>query len=234
MTSEKLALYLRAALEWIDAVPKDVADRLPAMPGFDRDEADAALAGMPSGKMAPVQGYPRGIPWEMHLQAYDVYCKKYGKQEALITGWCRGGFGTRELDDFIPGWREKLTERTALVNQIKELQEALADTKQRLAAKLQSVTAQFVEFDDGSKAYVDSWTGGAHELGPFGGITLRFVAADGTATVRGYQALDTLPVVIRNDTQDPSLILNDLAVRMYAERHMVTVEEARKALAEVK
>jgi hypothetical protein len=38
------AFYLRAALDWIDAIPKEVADRLPAMPGFDRDEAEAAIA----------------------------------------------------------------------------------------------------------------------------------------------------------------------------------------------
>jgi len=50
----------------------------------------------------------------------------------------------------------------------------------------------FVTFDDGSKVLIDSWTGAAHETGWFGGITLRFVAADGVQTVRGYQALDTL------------------------------------------
>jgi hypothetical protein len=40
---DQLAEYLRFALEWIDAVPDDVASRLPAMPGFDRDAAEAAL-----------------------------------------------------------------------------------------------------------------------------------------------------------------------------------------------
>lgn len=35
--------YLRYALEWIDAVPADVVGRLPAMPGFDRDEAEALM-----------------------------------------------------------------------------------------------------------------------------------------------------------------------------------------------
>ena len=32
---------LRAALDWIDAVPKDVV--LPTMPGFDRDEVEELL-----------------------------------------------------------------------------------------------------------------------------------------------------------------------------------------------
>ena len=36
--------YLKAALEWIDAIPDDVASALPAMPGFDRDKAEAALS----------------------------------------------------------------------------------------------------------------------------------------------------------------------------------------------
>lgn len=35
---------LRFALDWIDAVPKEVVDRLPAMPGFDRDFAETILA----------------------------------------------------------------------------------------------------------------------------------------------------------------------------------------------
>lgn len=61
-------------------------------------------------KRAPVQGYTQGIPWEMHLRAYNEYCKQYGPQKALIEGWCRGGFATGELDLFIPGWRDELEE----------------------------------------------------------------------------------------------------------------------------
>lgn len=40
--SAKMAEALEAALAWIDAVPADTP--LPAMPGFDRDDVDAALA----------------------------------------------------------------------------------------------------------------------------------------------------------------------------------------------
>jgi hypothetical protein len=61
-------------------------------------------------RLAPVQGYAAGIPWSMHLRAYDAYCKKYRPQQALIEGNCRGGFGDTELDEFIPGWREELSE----------------------------------------------------------------------------------------------------------------------------
>ncbi len=32
---------LRAALDYIDAIPKDAASRFPGMPGFDRDEVEA-------------------------------------------------------------------------------------------------------------------------------------------------------------------------------------------------
>lgn len=63
-------------------------------------------------KIAPVQGYPPGIPWHMHLRAYEAYCKKWGPQPALINlegRNCRGGFGTGELDEFIPGWRDEVS-----------------------------------------------------------------------------------------------------------------------------
>lgn len=72
-------------------------------------------------KIAPVQGYAAGIPWSMHLRAYDAYCKKYGRQEALIDlegRGCRGGFGVGELDDFIPGWREEVSEINRLKAEI--------------------------------------------------------------------------------------------------------------------
>lgn len=39
--NKELVEVLQAALEWIDAVPKDT--QLPAMPGFDRDWADEVL-----------------------------------------------------------------------------------------------------------------------------------------------------------------------------------------------
>ena len=63
-------------------------------------------------KHAPVQGYSAGIPWSMHLRAYDMYCKKYSPQPALVDlekNNCRGGFGTEELDEFVPGWRDELS-----------------------------------------------------------------------------------------------------------------------------
>lgn len=51
------------------------------------------------------------------LKAYEVYSHVYGKQEALITGHCRGGFATGELIAFLYArsfpkneWRQRVEE----------------------------------------------------------------------------------------------------------------------------
>jgi hypothetical protein len=72
-----------------------------------------APATEPREKRAPVQGFPKGIPWEMHLRAYKEYCARFGSQPSLIEGWCRGGFHAGELDLFIPGWRDELKGKSA-------------------------------------------------------------------------------------------------------------------------
>lgn len=40
-------------------------------------------------------------PQVVTLRAYEVYKHVFGAQEALITGHCRGGFGTGELIAFL-------------------------------------------------------------------------------------------------------------------------------------
>lgn len=40
-------------------------------------------------------------PVAVTMRAYEVYCHLYGPQEALVTGWCRGGFGVGELVAFL-------------------------------------------------------------------------------------------------------------------------------------
>jgi hypothetical protein len=85
--------------------------RLEIDPLLDQLEQAKKALEIHTGKKAPVQGYAPGIPWDMHMEAYAAYCKKYGKQDALIEGWCRGGFGTEELDMFIPGWRDEIKRR---------------------------------------------------------------------------------------------------------------------------
>lgn len=91
------------------------------------DEIDYAITALraalaaPERKMAPVQGWPQGIPWSLHLEAYAAYCKKWSPQPALIDlegRNCRGGFGTDELDEFIPGWRERASEIAQLRSEL--------------------------------------------------------------------------------------------------------------------
>lgn len=51
------------------------------------------------------------------MKAYEVYCHCYGKQEALVTGECRGGFSSGELIAFLYAatfpkaeWRQRVEE----------------------------------------------------------------------------------------------------------------------------
>lgn len=41
------------------------------------------------------------VPKAVTMRAYEVYCYVYAPQEALVTGWCRGGFSTGELVAFL-------------------------------------------------------------------------------------------------------------------------------------
>lgn len=79
-----------------------------------REAARAALAAAEKvrvGRRAKVQGYSAGIPWALHVEAWDAYAKKYGTSQSAERLNERGGFGTRELDMFVPGWRDRLSER---------------------------------------------------------------------------------------------------------------------------
>ncbi len=56
-------------------------------------------------------------PVAVTMKAYEVYCKLYGPLEALVTGECRGGFGTNELIAFLYAasfpkneWRSRVDE----------------------------------------------------------------------------------------------------------------------------
>ena len=93
-------------------------------------EAGARAHRVQKEKIAPVQGWPQGVPWSLHLEAYAAYCKKWSPQPALIDlegRNCRGGFGTEELDIFIPGWRERVSEITTLKKRVAELESGLAE-----------------------------------------------------------------------------------------------------------
>ncbi|MCP4339848.1 MAG: hypothetical protein GY799_13395 [Desulfobulbaceae bacterium] len=55
----------------------------------------------------PVQTQENGrkgqgrISKNVTARAYEVYCHVYGKQEAMVTGGCRGGFSSGELIAFL-------------------------------------------------------------------------------------------------------------------------------------
>ena len=73
-------------------------------------------------KTHPVQtvrnrGEQGRAPVVVTMRAYEVYCHVYGPQPALVTGWCRGGFGTGELIAFLYAypfpqsqWRDRVDE----------------------------------------------------------------------------------------------------------------------------
>jgi hypothetical protein len=93
------------------------------------DPAPSVAPEPPKEKIAPVQGWPQGIPWSLHLEAYAAYCKRWSPQPALIDlegRGCRGGFGVQELDEFIPGWRDKVSEIGKLRVEVSELRSQLA------------------------------------------------------------------------------------------------------------
>ena len=56
-------------------------------------------------KLHPVQGTSTHqvtqLRTEVTLRAYEVYCHVHGKQEAMVTGGCRGGFSTGEIIAFL-------------------------------------------------------------------------------------------------------------------------------------
>lgn len=64
--SKELNSVARAALDYIDALPKDVVASLPAMPGFDRDWAENVLAGgVPSDVLEQVAPIDRRFMVDM-------------------------------------------------------------------------------------------------------------------------------------------------------------------------
>ena len=57
-------------------------------------------------KIFPIQGATRNrkagqVCETVYMRAYEVYCRVYGPQEALVTGGCRGGFSRGELVAFL-------------------------------------------------------------------------------------------------------------------------------------
>ena len=57
--------------------------------------------------------HPNRIPWSVAELAYSVYSRG-GCSQSLETLASRGGFGAAEMDRYVPDWRERCSEITAL------------------------------------------------------------------------------------------------------------------------
>lgn len=88
-------------------------------------------------------------------------------------------FGTGDLRHII----EVLTKAAALATREEAPAEAGADYTE--GAKLPDGAISGT--DDGQTVWLESSTGGAHRLGMWGGLSLRFEQADGSFTVRDYE-----------------------------------------------
>ncbi len=64
-------------------------------------EAIQAQAQIPVHPIQTIDRKGGKCPQVVTMRAYEVYCAVYGAQEAVVTGGCRGGFGTGELIAFL-------------------------------------------------------------------------------------------------------------------------------------
>lgn len=87
------------------------AQQLEACPDIEPIEARWAPFPAQSGRYG--QGV-RSIPMWLAEEAYAVYSARYGTSQSLETLGRRGGFSEGELDMFVPGWRDKISEAARL------------------------------------------------------------------------------------------------------------------------
>ena len=66
--------------------------------------------------------HPMLIPWDIAELAYSVYVSQYGRRQSLERLAERGGFSSREMDEFLPDWRERC-------DRVRQLTQALLDIK---------------------------------------------------------------------------------------------------------
>jgi hypothetical protein len=150
-------------------------------------------------KRAPVQGWHGGIPWEMHLRAYEVYCKKYGPQPAMVDlegRGCRGGFHADELDAWIPGWRDELSTITAQKKRIAELEDQL--TRKAVEANSLRELLNTPLFDDFTQAVSRE---AAHQIQRWGRAHDRSKSAENWFWLVGYLAGKALRAAIKGDLE---------------------------------
>lgn len=203
-----LSDFGKALEEHRESIPvaiMDHFDRLQKQIDFSRGGKFGPELGVQ--RKAPVQGYAEGIPWEMHLRAYEKYCVEYRPQEALIKGGCRGGFGTSELDKYIPGWRDELSTINRLEAEIEQLKAKSElggraqgfDDNTRIVCFLDWMNFQYLEgtspadytFNDMKKAYCDAGKNGftaGHAQGVASKVVVKPLLWEGGAVEYRYIA----------------------------------------------
>lgn len=68
---------------------------------------------MNTERMFPIQGdidakpFPTRIPWSIAELAYSGYMSRFGSDQSLEALASRGGFHPKEMDRFLPDWRER-------------------------------------------------------------------------------------------------------------------------------
>lgn len=88
----------------------------------ERDQAEARTCGVIGARGA--KPHPLRIPWALAAKAWSVYAVRYGGQSLERINE-RGGFHVDELDEFVPGWREEVSEIAAAKAQLSQMREAL-------------------------------------------------------------------------------------------------------------
>lgn len=79
----------------------------------------------------PANPHPLRIPWSVAELAYSVYSGRYGTGQSLERLAERGGFHASEMDEYVPDWRDRASELTALRAKLAEA-ERERDTYKRL------------------------------------------------------------------------------------------------------
>lgn len=71
---------------------------------------------MTTARTFPIQfergaaAHPREVPWSVAERAYSAYASKWGQGQTIERLAERGGFAPSEMDMFLPGWREEVSE----------------------------------------------------------------------------------------------------------------------------
>jgi hypothetical protein len=77
-----------------------------------------------------VVAYPMQIPWSVAELAYSVYASRYGVGQSLeVLAGRGGGFGPGEMDEFLPGWRDRCDEIVRLRGDRKKLVDYVRDMR---------------------------------------------------------------------------------------------------------